>query len=44
MTPPRAIVVPDVMIGAVFAVGEFYDLVHTAYCLGIFKITKGNSS
>jgi hypothetical protein len=44
MTPPSAIVVPNVVICAVFAVGEFYDLVHTAYCLGIFEIPKENSS
>ena len=44
VTPPGAIVVPDVVIGSVFAVGEFYDLVHTAYCLGIFQNPKENSS
>lgn len=44
MTPPGAVVVPDVVIGSVFAVWQFYDLVHTAYCLGIFQIPKENSS
>ncbi|MGA1129656.1 MAG: hypothetical protein ACO3XN_06285, partial [Chthoniobacterales bacterium] len=28
MAPPSAVVVPDVMIRPVFAVGQFYNLVH----------------